>query len=85
MEGCGFLRVEPLRRRERQLPSPACSKAAIPLSATSSGGRMSGFPSGRPENGPTKILKSFGRRRRTKVLEERTRGGQASVYGDLGF
>ena len=30
-------------------------------------------------------LKSFGRRRRTKVLEERTRGGQASVYGDLGF
>jgi len=46
---------------------------------------MSGFPSGRPENGPTKILKSFGRRRRTKVLEERTRGGQASVYGDLGF
>jgi len=32
----------------------------------------------------TAFLESFGRRRRTKVLEERTRGGQASVYGDLG-
>jgi hypothetical protein len=28
-------------------------------------------------------LESFGRRRRTKVLEERTRGVQVSVYGDL--
>ena len=34
---------------------------------------------------PAALLKSFGRRRRTKVLEERTRGGQASVYGHLGF
>ena len=35
--------------------------------------------------GHSAFLESFGRRRRTKVLEERTRGGQASVYGDLGF
>jgi len=27
------------------------------------------------------ILKSFGRRRRTKVVDERTRGEQAPVYG----
>ena len=34
-------------------------------------------------SGRAAILKSFGRRRRTKVLEERTRGVQVSVYGDL--
>ena len=31
------------------------------------------------------LVKSFGRRRRTKVSEERTRGPQATVYGDFGF
>jgi hypothetical protein len=30
-------------------------------------------------------VKSFGRRRRTKVSEERTRGPQALIYGDFGF
>jgi hypothetical protein len=38
-----------------------------------------------PESRQTGFLKSFGRRRRTKVLEERTRGGQAFGFGDLGF
>ena len=31
------------------------------------------------------ILKSFGRRRRTKVVDERTRGKQALVYGEIEF
>ena len=46
---------------------------------------MSDFPVRVTETRQTGLLKSFGRRRRTKVLEERTRGGQASVYGDWGF
>ena len=47
--------------------------------------RYVGFCLRHTRTGQADFLKSFGRRRRTKVLEERTRGGQASVYGDLGF
>jgi hypothetical protein len=43
-----------------------------------------GFSSFAAPTGLAGSLESFGRRRRTKVLEERTRGVQASVYGDLG-
>jgi hypothetical protein len=41
------------------------------------------FPSA-VRTGQSAFLKSFGRRRRTKVLEERTRGVRAPVYGDWG-
>jgi hypothetical protein len=37
------------------------------------------------ETGQTASLKSFGRRRRTKVVDERTRGEQALVYGEFDF
>jgi len=37
------------------------------------------------QNGPAENLKSFGRRRRTKVVDERTRGEQALVYGEFDF
>jgi hypothetical protein len=36
-----------------------------------------------PMSGPAESLKSFRRRRRTRVVDERTRGIQASVYGDF--
>jgi hypothetical protein len=42
-----------------------------------------GFPSECSKSGRTGNLKSFGRRRRTKVVDERTRGEQALVYGEL--
>jgi hypothetical protein len=44
---------------------------------------MSNFCACRSVNGPAEFLKSFGRRRRTKVLDERTRGEQG-VYGEFG-
>jgi hypothetical protein len=46
---------------------------------------MSDFGTFGPASGPAETLnlESFWRRRRTKVLEEQTRGVQVSVYGDL--
>lgn len=47
--------------------------------------RTSGVTRSLFETGSADSLKSFGRRRRTKVVDERTRGQQALVYGELGF
>ena len=38
-----------------------------------------------PASGLAESLKSFGRRRRTKVADERTRGKRALVYGECDF
>jgi hypothetical protein len=54
----------------------------IPLSLCPN--RMSGIRAYLPKNGQSTSLKSFGRRRRTKVLDERTRGEQ-TVYGEFAF
>jgi hypothetical protein len=45
--------------------------------------RMSDIGAPGTVSGPAEGLKSFGRRRRTKVLEERTRGRGALAYGDF--
>jgi len=47
--------------------------------------RMSACATCRPASGPAENLKSFGRRRRTKVVDERTRGQQAPLYGEFDF
>ena len=52
------------------------------LAASALLSRMSVIDTPQPVSGPSQNLKSFGRRRRTKVVDERTRGEQAA-YGEL--
>jgi hypothetical protein len=46
---------------------------------------MSAIPRSTPETGRSGVVKSFGRWKRTKVLEEGTRGEQAQAYGEYYF
>jgi hypothetical protein len=46
---------------------------------------MSDFGATRTESRQAENLKSFGRRRRTKVVDERTRGEQVPLYGEFDF
>ena len=45
--------------------------------------RMSDLDTSWPASGPAESLKSFGRRKRTKVADERTRGEQVAAMGNL--
>jgi hypothetical protein len=62
-----------MSQRERSSFGQPKSSAERPLLSLAEGKQTDGS------------LKSFGRRRRTKVVDERTRGEQALVYGEFDF
>jgi hypothetical protein len=65
----------------RRKPTVLCGSIGCWPDRTTS--RMSALVMYWPVSGPAEDLKSFGRRRRTKVVDERTRGTQAPGYGDF--